>query len=248
MESTPFDSLEFADNPEPRCPVVLLLDRSGSMKDEPINELNEGLRLFCETIKKDTLASLRVEVALITFGGVVRVVDVRSPDGGEIKPQEARADEAFVSASQLQPPTLTADGQTPMGEAVELGLKLLRQRKDIYRQNGVTYYRPWMFLITDGHPTDEGIWQQAAEHARQEEGRKGVIFWGVGVKDADLQTLARFSSINQPMRLHGLDFRELFQWLSNSLSAVAQTEPGGGVTQIALPPATWGSVDISAGE
>jgi hypothetical protein len=31
-----FDQAEFADNPEPRCPVVLVLDTSGSMKGEPI--------------------------------------------------------------------------------------------------------------------------------------------------------------------------------------------------------------------
>ena len=38
-----FDAAEFAENPEPRVPCVLLLDTSGSMTGKPIAELNEGL-------------------------------------------------------------------------------------------------------------------------------------------------------------------------------------------------------------
>ena len=71
------DEVEFADNPEPRCPVVLLLDVSGSMAGRPINELNQGLQDFASVLKTDRLAALRVEVAVITFGGQVRALDVR---------------------------------------------------------------------------------------------------------------------------------------------------------------------------
>src|SRR5512133_3968976 len=77
MDQNFLDQAEFADNPEPRCPVVLVLDTSGSMKGEPITELNQGLFEFGQTLRKDRLTSLRVEVALVTFGGRVRVVDVR---------------------------------------------------------------------------------------------------------------------------------------------------------------------------
>jgi uncharacterized protein with von Willebrand factor type A (vWA) domain len=34
LEQVPFPEPEFVDNPEPRCPCVLLLDTSGSMNDE----------------------------------------------------------------------------------------------------------------------------------------------------------------------------------------------------------------------
>jgi len=36
---------EFVDNLEPRCPVILLCDTSGSMSGAPINALMQGLRL-----------------------------------------------------------------------------------------------------------------------------------------------------------------------------------------------------------
>src|SRR5438046_7942748 len=69
--------LEFADNPEPRCPCVLLLDTSRSMAGPRIEALNEGLQVFRQELLKDLLARQRVEIAIVTFGGTpeeVRVV------------------------------------------------------------------------------------------------------------------------------------------------------------------------------
>src|ERR1700693_4942617 len=66
--------MEFADNPEPRCPFVLLLDTSKSMAGKPIAALNEGLRALHAELMKDTLARLRVEIAVLSFGGNVQLV------------------------------------------------------------------------------------------------------------------------------------------------------------------------------
>jgi uncharacterized protein with von Willebrand factor type A (vWA) domain len=40
-DQVPFDGVEFAENPEPRCPCVLLLDTSNSMSGKRIDELNK---------------------------------------------------------------------------------------------------------------------------------------------------------------------------------------------------------------
>ncbi len=66
----PFDDSEFIDNPEQRCPCLLLLDTSGSMSGQPISELNQGLLAFRDDLSQDALAAKRVEIALITFGPV----------------------------------------------------------------------------------------------------------------------------------------------------------------------------------
>jgi uncharacterized protein YegL len=188
MTESLLSQAEFADNPEPRCPVVLLLDTSASMQGAPIQELNGGLRALDETLKADPLAALRVEVAIVTFGGHVQAIDVR--EGRDVAiPFDA--EQAFVTVDAFVPPTLIASGNTPMGEAVRCGLELLRARKEIYKQNGMDYFRPWVFMITDGQPTD--VWQPAAQQVRAEEARKGVIFFAVSVQGADMETLSQFS-------------------------------------------------------
>src|SRR5262245_5532275 len=101
-----FAEVDLAENPEPRCPVVLLLDTSASMQGEPSAQLNQGLQEFSQAIADDPLASLRVEVGIVTFGGSVEARDVSG--SGNAMPFDAA--KALVSVDQFKPPQLSANG------------------------------------------------------------------------------------------------------------------------------------------
>ncbi|MBI3768314.1 MAG: VWA domain-containing protein [Deltaproteobacteria bacterium] len=214
--------VEFAENPEPRCPCVLLLDTSGSMQGAPIQALNDGLRAFKSSMAEDPLASKRVEIAVISFDTDVKVVH------------------DFVTVDQFEPSVLTAQGLTHMGSAITIALDTIQARKQQYRVNGITYYRPWIFMITDGEPQgeSEGIVHAAAQRVKQDEAQKRVAFFAVGVENANMARLAQMV-VRAPVKLNGLNFVEMFVWLSKSMEAVAHSKVD---EQVGLPPAGWGTI------
>jgi uncharacterized protein YegL len=203
-EQITFGTDSFADNPEPRCPCLLLLDNSGSMQGKPIKELNDGLVQFKDELAADSLAMKRVEIAIVSFGPV-------------------KIENTFHTVANFFPPVLSARGDTPMGEAIKQGLNLLSQRKSEYKANGIVYYRPWVLLITDGGPTDE--WKSAATLIHEGEKSKAFAFFAIAVEDANMEILKQIS-VRAPLKLQELRFRDLFKWLSNSMQSVSKSTPG----------------------
>lgn len=200
------EAVEFVENPEPRCPVVLLLDTSESMEGKPIDELNAGLATFKYEVEKDPLAALRVELCIVTFGG------------------DVACNQDFKTIDEFIAPKLSPKGLSPLGGALELGLKKLEERKHLYKKYGIPYYRPWLFLITDGAPTDGMKWYEEGKKAQQLEAEGHLSFFLIGIEGADMDILRKIASPEHPpLKMQDLRFREMFKWLSASVRRVSSS-------------------------
>ena len=215
---------DLIENPTPRCACALVLDVSHSMQGEKIAELNEGVRQFLQEVRDDEFAIHSVELGVFTFGGSVAT----ALDFGPLEKVVGWED-------------FTASGNTPMGKAVNTALYALKQRKKEYKKNGVSYYQPWLVLMTDGIPTD--AYQDAAIRLRKMASDKKVVVFGIAIgNDCDMGKLQEFCPDNRPpAKLDGLKFKEFFSWLSQSMSCVSQSTPG---THANLPPLSgWTSIE-----
>lgn len=208
MEEEVFDVEEFANNPAPRLPIALVLDTSASMDGEPIRELNEALQLFIDEIYNDEIARYSAEICIITFGGLVRLI------------------QDFTTVDRIELEELTAEGNTPMGSAVLLALERLEERKNTYKELGIDYYQPWLVLMTDGMPTDS-ITEASARVQELLAQRKLVVFPVAIGPNASIPVLEQFTTPNRkPLRMKEHSFKEFFMWLSKSVSNASRSNPG----------------------
>ncbi|OWV13939.1 VWA domain-containing protein [Fibrobacter sp. UWB5] len=212
MEKETLLNLEdLENNPSTRVPVCLVLDTSGSMSGDPINELSEGVRLFYDAVRSDETALYSAEISVVTFGGTV----TRKTDFNTLE-------------HQSETPEFYANGGTPMGEAMNMALDMLEQRKSEYKSSGVDYYQPWIVLMTDGRPNgDNSELSRAIQRTCDMVNERKLTVFPIGIgEEADMDVLARFSPKRPPLKLQGLNFKEFFAWLSKSVSKVTQSSPG----------------------
>ena len=209
MTGTLRDQLDLIENPESRIACIIVIDVSGSMNGRPIEEVNSGLISFGQYVEQEELTALRADIAIIAFNHEHQVV-------------REFGQHVDFSKSQLQ-----ASGGTRMASPINAALDMIDERKKQYRNAGIPYYRPIIMLITDGRPEhDTNIeMDTVARRIKEAERNKNVTFFPIGTESADMDALAKLSNL-PPKTLKGTNFVELFQWLSNSITAISQSQMG----------------------
>jgi uncharacterized protein YegL len=188
---------------EQHVACVFILDTSGSMNNNgAIDKLNDGLRALKAYFDGEGSAAACVDVAIISCGPGVSVV------------------QNFMPMTQWQPPVLTANGPTPMGQALMKAMEMVKEQKNKYKTWGTPYYRPWIVCITDGEPTDS--YEPVAANFKEMENTSGVIGYCIGVEGFNEVKMASIfdKGKGRLLRLANADFKVLFEFLGNSMSAL----------------------------
>lgn len=214
--------VEFAENADPRVPVMVLLDCSGSMQHE-LPMVDTGIDTLISEISSDELASRRAELSFVLYG-----TDVEEPT-------------PFTTVDNVQKPVLKTMGLTATGSAILSALDALEDRKEIYKNQGVDYYRPIILLLTDGAPTETDEVEEASQRIADGEKEKKFSFFSVGTNDVAVEALSSLTPNRVPLRMKDGSYIELFKWLSASATSVSASQVG---DSVAVPsPAGWASFD-----
>ena len=220
-----------------------MVDVSSSVEGDKIEQLNNGLATFAQEFRTDLLASLRTE-------GVSEVAqDFVTAD--QFYSQRPNADEGIVIEEDqfycehlyigdrldvTHPPSyVTGDGlycyEAPFrllgGAKTSEGFNLARdeieKRKQMYMENVIDYFRPWLYLITDGEPTDrQEVDDDMTRRLKGADSQKRIAAISVGAEGAIMDMFAR-TSPRRPLMLKGLGFGSMFVWLPQALSHVSRS-------------------------
>jgi uncharacterized protein YegL len=203
-----------------RLPIYLLLDTSGSMSGEPIEQVKYGLQMLVSALRKDPQALETAFLSVITFDS----------KANQVVP--------LTDLASFQQPQLNASGSTNLGDA----LKLVADCRDREVNKGgggaQADWKPMVFLMTDGAP-DPG-WEAGLERFRK--GTWGVVV-GCALGAGDTGVLQKIAG-ESVVKLAGADSSSIaayFKWVSASIATGSQKvetahKEVGGLSDLPPPP------------
>ncbi len=201
--------LDKVELPRKMCPVIFLLDTSGSMGGAPIGAVNAALEsVLPELISmNDSNPDNEIKVAVLTFD-----FDAEWKFGGEelLLPEEVKD-----SWNDLD-----ANGPTSMGAAFRaLNEKLSTSHGFMKRASGSV--APVLFLLSDGEPTDD--YQAGLQKLKNNNWYKIAVRVAVGYGDSNDDVLREFT-MNAETVMHTdnpAELKKMIKFIAVTSSRVA---------------------------
>ena len=206
-----------------RLPVYLVLDTSGSMSGEPIQAVENGMQMLVSALRQDPQALEAAFLSVITF----------SSDAKQVVP--------LTDLASFQMPSLTAGGSTELGAALTLVTDCARKEITKSTPEKKGDWRPLVFLMTDGSPTDTDRWQKGL--ADFQASKWGIVVCCAAGQAADTSVLKQISPecVGQMDTADSKALAAFFKWVSSSISASSKSVNEGkkevtGMDQLPAPP------------
>lgn len=186
-----------------RLPVYLLLDCSESMAGPAIESVSRGVSSLLAALRQSPHALESVYLSVIQFS------------------KDARQTVPLTEVAEVQLPTFRVRPGTALGAALSLLLERLSSevvRTTVDRRGD---YRPLVFLLTDGQPTDD--WQPHAAQLKSMKAPRVANFYAIGCgPDVDYEVLHEISDIVLQMDdLSPEAFEKFFVWLTASVQSAS---------------------------
>lgn len=184
-----------------RLPVYLVLDTSGSMHGEPIEAVKNGVQTLLSTLRQDPYALETAYISVITFDSSV----------------EQKVE--LTDLLNFQVPEINAMGLTSLGAALSLTADCIKREVVKATVDTKGDWRPLIFLMTDGMPTDN--WEEGL--ADFESVKKGMVVACAAGSAVDTSVLQRITEV--VLQLDTADsnsIKAFFKWVSASISMGSQ--------------------------
>lgn len=201
-----------------RLPVYLLLDCSGSMYGEPIEAVKNGVQVLVSTLRQDPYALETAYLSIITFDS----------SAYQVAP--------LTELSAFQQPNIQASGCTALGEALSLLSQRADQEVTKTTEEKKGDWKPLVFIMTDGEPTDD-LNKGLAEFKKRKWGIVVACAAGAG---ANTDTLKKITECVVSLdTADSATIKAFFKWVSASVSSGSMKveETGAEATTLSeLPP------------
>lgn len=210
-----------------RLPVYLVLDCSESMAGPAIESVARGCDTLLQELRGNPLALETAYLSVITFARTAK----------QVVP--------LTEVLQFQPPPLAVRTGSALGSALRLLADCLR--REVVKTTPTTKgdYKPLVFLLTDGQPTDD--WEPAAEALRRMNNPRVANIYAIGCgPDVDPSVLRQITDIVLQMpQVTPESFRRFFVWLSASVQTASTRLEGGANAPFAMPPLPPGALEVT---
>ncbi|ENU24304.1 hypothetical protein F993_01087 [Acinetobacter proteolyticus] len=200
-----------------RLPVYILLDTSGSMRGEPIHSVNVGLQSMLSALRQDPYALESVHLSIITFDLEAKVYLPLTP----------------LDQVQLADIDVPSAGATFMGAALELLAEQVTQQLQKSTDEVKGDWRPLLFVMTDGSPSDVYAYQQAIP-VIQQLNFASIVACAAGPKAKQDHLLQLTDKVVVLDTMDAASFAGFFKWVSASV--VVGSSSAGISGSVSLPP------------
>jgi uncharacterized protein YegL len=203
--------------PDEILPFYVVCDQSYSMADH-LDALNDGLTQLHAAVGTDPVVADKTRFCLIGFAG----------DAEVLQPLCRPSDVVGLT-------DLTTRAATSFGEAFTLLRDTIEDDVGTLKAQSHQVYRPAVFFLSDGHPTDPTTWPAAYERLVDPDwpARPNIIAFGIG--DADAGTIGRIGTFQAFMSQGGVSPAAALHGFAHALTTSVVRSGDDGVVELRVP-------------